>query len=56
MVVGQEIEQECRGRLVTAEVGDQNGGVEQVEAQAVDSVRRVPFTQVDAARRSRQCA
>ena len=55
VATGQKVEQQAGRRIVAAEVGDQNGRVDQVEAQAGDSVRRVLRTQAAAARRSRQC-
>jgi hypothetical protein len=55
MPIPQEIEQEVGSRLVTTQVGDENGRVEQIETQAGDSVRRVFRTQAPVARWSRQC-
>lgn len=54
VAIGEEREQEARDLLVAAQVGDEDGRVEQVDAQA-DSVRRVFRTQAAVARRSRQC-
>jgi hypothetical protein len=55
MVATQKIEQKPGRIFVAPEMGDQDRGVEQVEAQAGDSVRRVFLTQLVAADRSRQC-
>ena len=53
--IGQEVEQKARHRLVAAHVSDEHGRIDQVEAQACDSVRRVFRTHAAVASRSRQC-
>ena len=53
--IGQEVEQQPRYRLIASHVRDEHGCVEQVEAQAGVSVRRVFRTHAAAAFRSRQC-
>jgi hypothetical protein len=55
VVATKEVEQKPGRSFVAPEMGDEDRGVEQVEAQAGDSVRRVFLTQAVAAGRSRQC-
>ncbi len=55
MALDEELEQEPGCLLVAAEVSDEDGRIEQVQAQADVSVRRELRTQSAAAARSLQC-
>lgn len=55
VALGQQVEQESGRHLAPPEVGDEDGRVEQVRAQAGDSVRRDLRTQAEAVGRSCQC-